>query len=37
MKDDFDALGPDATLQTVGNGTGELFFFIPSLHFAGDH
>lgn len=24
MKDDFDNLGPDATLQAVGNGTGEL-------------
>lgn len=24
IKDDFDALGPDATLQAVGNGTGEL-------------
>ena len=23
IKDDFDALGPDATLQAVGNGTGE--------------
>lgn len=23
MKDDFDTLGPDGTLQTVGNGTGE--------------
>lgn len=23
MKDEFDAMGPDATLQTVGNGTGE--------------
>lgn len=29
MKDDFDTLGPDATLQTVGNGTGELFFLFP--------
>lgn len=24
MKDDFDTLGPDAALQSVGNGTGEL-------------
>lgn len=24
IKDDFDALGPEATLQAVGNGTGEL-------------
>lgn len=24
IKDDFDTLGPDATLQAVGNGTGEL-------------
>lgn len=24
IKDDFDALGPDAALQAVGNGTGEL-------------
>lgn len=23
IKDDFDTLGPDATLQAVGNGTGE--------------
>lgn len=23
IKDDFDALGPDAVLQAVGNGTGE--------------
>lgn len=28
MKDDFDTLGPDATLQTVGNGTGELLLFL---------
>lgn len=31
IKDDFDTLGPDATMQAVGNGTGELthdvFFF----------
>lgn len=25
IKDDFDTLGPDATLQAVGNGTGEFF------------
>lgn len=41
IKDDFDTMGPDATLQAVGNGTGEflcaLFFLqslLPSLHHA---
>ena len=24
IKDDFDTLGPDATMQAVGNGTGEM-------------
>lgn len=36
IKDDFDTLGPDATMQAVGNGTGELthdvfFFFFFSF------
>lgn len=33
IKDDFDTLGPDATLQAVGNGTGESFFFCYTCEF----
>lgn len=30
IKDDFDSLGPDATLPAVGNGTGMFIFpFLP--------
>lgn len=28
IKDDFDTLGPDTTLQTVGNGTGEFRYLL---------
>lgn len=32
IKDDFDTLGPDATLQVVGNGTGESLFPLTCDH-----
>lgn len=32
IKDDFDTLGPDATLQAVGNGTGESLFPLTCDH-----
>lgn len=31
IKDDFDTLGPDATLQAVGNGTGEFLVLFEWL------
>lgn len=31
LKDDFDSMVPDATLQPIGNGTGEFHVFLMSL------